>query len=377
MAGKSYSLEKIKILHTGDLHLNHPKVPTVTICDRFSNQIFPLLKEIDLLVIAGDTFEALVHMNRTDVITILSFFSDLYRECDEHDVVIRVLEGTGSHDRNQMKIWEHLYKKGGYKNDVRYFDKISLEYIESLDVRIVYIPEDVPYSSSARVIKVIKEMMNKAGWTTTDLIVAHGFMDYTLPPMKHKPKIVFTKKQLSSILHKKGKALFGHVHSPSINGQFSYCGSYERLRHGEEERKGFFIIDRNVAKFVENKEATLFKTMDFSKEDNYDKIMEDFTEFVKTFPDHKISHIRIIHPDINLRRLLQKIANRYPYLKFTHVSNNEDKGITLVDENVNFESENGTVITDENLPTLVVQHLESLGDKSLDTKEVISLLDAL
>jgi hypothetical protein len=369
----STNLNNINIIHTGDLHFNHPKVPTIHIVDKIEKYMFPLFEKTDMFILAGDTFESLLHMNNDDVLVVMDFFSRLYSLCEKHNVVLRILKGTGSHDRDQMKIWERLHKRSKFKCDVKYFDQVTVEYIDTLDIRIVYIPEDVPYSNSDKILTYIKELFDISGWKKADLVIGHGFFDFTLPPMKHQPRIVFTNKQFQDILNDQGKICFGHVHTPSIYENVLYCGSFDRLRHNEEEKKGFWFIEKNKPKFIENKDATLFKTYDYFNRQDVENIMSEYRKELNKLEKNKLAYVRVIHDDLKLRHILHKITEEYSYLRYQHQSKKDTKDITLEDKKLVLNKEKGVVVTEENLANLIYLKLEEDGIMFF-TKERINTL---
>lgn len=374
----STNLNNLNIIHTGDLHFNHPKVSTSHIVENVEKYIFGLLPDTDLLILAGDTFESLLHMNNEDVLVVMDFFSELYRLCEKHNVIIRMLKGTGSHDRDQMKIWERLHKRSKFKCDVKYFDQVTIEYIDKLDIRVVYIPEDVPYHNSDKIITHIKELYDISGWDLCDLIIGHGFFDFTLPPMKHQPRIVFKLKQFKNIIKPNGKICFGHVHTRSIyETMVLYCGSFDRLRHNEEEPKGFWYIEKNKPNFIENKDAIKFKTYDYSGREDIENLMDEFKAELDRYPKNTLAYVRVIHEDLKLRHILHKMTEKYPYLRYQHQSKKEDKAIALGDKKIAINKEKGVVVTEENLATLICLRLEEKKIVSFSEQKVNTLLGDL
>lgn len=69
----------------------------------------------------------------------------------------------------------------------------------------------------------------------------------------------------------------GHVHTPSKNANCYYCGSFERLSHGEEENKGFLTLTYNeetdnwFVKRIWNLDTTPFFTIYLSDTKSYEE----------------------------------------------------------------------------------------------------------
>ena len=178
MTATSFSLTKrdkpLRILSTSDWHLGNPRVPAGNICDRLRHYMFPLLEQTDLLNIGGDVWDTLMTLNdETNVI--VSFLIDLLRMCHVNNVTVRVLLGTFSHDRDQSSVFEIYQKKCHFTNDLRYISKVYLEEIESLNVRILYLPDDLPYESSEACLEAVSDMMKTRGWTWVDYVFGHGY----------------------------------------------------------------------------------------------------------------------------------------------------------------------------------------------------------
>lgn len=181
----------LRLLSTSDWHLGNARVPAIAICNRLREIIFPFLPITDLLNIGGDVWDTLLTFS-TETNGIAGFIIDFLRECDKHSVVVRVLLGTYTHDRDQSSIFEIYHKKCHFTNDLRYVKEVSLEEITSLDVRILYLPDDLPYESSDACLEVVAEMMAARGWTYVDYVFGHGFFSHMIPAhIPKNPKCLF------------------------------------------------------------------------------------------------------------------------------------------------------------------------------------------
>lgn len=369
----------LSIVTTGDLHLGHAKVPTLHIVEKLRQYFFPYVEKAKLLTINGDIFQSALSLTSVDIKIIISFFISLLELCQKHDVTMRFLRGTSSHDRNQIESLMALYTKSMYTHDLKYFDTLSIEYIDKLDLRMCYIPEDLPYNSSDEIINKIKHLFSDAGWDSCDIILFHGYFEHMLPRgLKKLPKITFNSRQFDGILKDTGYILCNHVHSKSVYKRIIYAGSFDRLAHGEEEAKGFFYIDNNGPHFITNDSAMAFNTIDLSTMTDKDAIVDKYKELVKKkFEDGILGHVRVIHPDISVRQILNKITNlNYPYLKYIHQSGMENNIENGLSDALAVDSYEKIVVTEENLPGMILNFLkDSIDDVTLGLKEITTLLN--
>jgi hypothetical protein len=125
--------------------------------------------------------------------------------------------------------------------------------------------------------------------------------------------------------------LNGHIHTTSYINKVLTVGSFERLRHGEEESKGFYIISLKDKyqvgiKFVKNREAVPFITLDISGYDDKTLItsIENFIEkrfngvngYLRLRYDLGIdinaiiTYLRNIYNNVNITTDLKKDHNR-------------------------------------------------------------------
>jgi DNA repair exonuclease SbcCD nuclease subunit len=370
------NLNNLNIIHLSDLHLGHPRLDSSLLLKNIQDYLFPYIEKADLLLFTGDMFHSLMSMNSPDIETILSLFIQLYELLEKHNVVARFLKGTDIHDRNQLSIWYNLYKENNYKNDVKYFDKVTIEYIDKLDVRCLYIPEVVPFNTTEQLVLHVEELFCQAGWDKCDLICGHGFLDYTLPPMKHKPKILFTKDMFRRLLKPGGRVCMGHVHTSSTNEFVEYAGSFSRCTQNEEEKKGFFFIEKNNPIFVENKGAVLQKTINLGRYADIEDCIKLYKEFMIQFPKDKVSYVRVIHTDVNIRHILNKITiDEYPYIRYSHISKEGTNSLSNTQVKLNkIEIEE---ITDSNIGSVTYKYLQENNRLSLTENEVCDLLQQL
>ena len=319
------------------------------------------LPRTDLLVFGGDVFDTLLSMTDTCVNDILRFFQWTLAMCHQYNVTVRVMAGTHSHDRGQCSVLPHLHHEHLFKNDLRYIDTIRLEHIAHLDLRMLYLPDDLPYESADAVMRVVNDQMHDLGWEYVDYAVVHGWFKNVLPPISaHHPPIVFTTEQFAFV---RRWVMAGHVHTPDVFDNVFYNGSTDRLCHGEEETKGCVWVEQRGdgttrLEFVENRGAAVYKTIDLTACGEIDDAVLRFRQEMESVPHHPVTYIRTIHPLAELRTALQKFcAERYPHARYAHQSPKQE-GV-LTDEGLDYEAATLITPTPETLSTLILEYLNN------------------
>ena len=272
-------MSKAKIVVISDIHFGK-KDPKIT---------YNMLKDVfikycrdnkpDLIVIAGDLFDKKFGLHSDVTENANKFVSDLVSFCDENDTDLYMIHGTMSHDNMQLKSFNHYSEN----KHVHIFKEKTFVQFKGLNIYIM--PEEyVPFS-----------YYNKDLMCNPDLIFGHGMFDFATVVVKTD------KKQRSENLnskiisqHVKYGAYFGHVHTHKCNGKVKYTGSFDRLAFGEEEDKGFMVIDINgdefSDKFIINSEAQTYKSV------NATEIPDTMEETIKYLNDmsQTVNFLRIV-----------------------------------------------------------------------------------
>jgi len=290
----------------------------------------------------------------------IKLINDLKEHCLANNILIRVLRGTFSHDRLQNQFWVTEIDMPLVNGEplVKVFDNLSIEHISSLDIDVLYCPDNMPYDDAY---PVICQLLKKHQLDQVDIICNHGYFEHLLPKgIPHKPQNTFKAKDFEKLC--KGVVLNGHIHTANVHGRIVTGGSFERLCHGEEELKGFFILDINGDKlthtFIPNTKATLFKSF---KLDKY-KSMDDATTACKHWLSEIFSevkcdrqHVRLITDNDILKTAMTQ------YIKTTYLgvfvsSKKTTKSDTRTEE-INTVVEDLPVITEENIAMMIHQSL--------------------
>lgn len=365
----------MKILHAADFHLGNYQAKASVICDNIRKHIYPLLKDIDMFVLAGDLFDRGLAYDAEASRVVTEFLLELCSLSKQHGFLIRVLRGTWSHDRNSVKILETIAKAKGVTDTVKYVDIITIEYIEKFDKSIIYIPDDVPFNElESKVISRIKD--TKSG--IVDIAIFHGMMKHVLPPMPREP--INTINANNWFKYIKYVCLCGHIHQKSIfRGKFVYSGSFDRLCHGDEGTKGFFIIEiledkPPTIKFIENTDAYVFKSLDLNNKsfsDGISYITDSINKFnkVRTNPDKAI-HIRILINDIITKSALMSYCSEQyksgDNIKITY----KTESLNPIVEEDEIE-EDMLIVTPETLAQLINDRI----DNELSVNEISDILN--
>jgi hypothetical protein len=367
----------LRILSTSDWHLGNSRVPAHLICNRLRDVVFPKLADTDLLNIGGDVWDTLMSMGQ-DVNVIVGFLLDLLHHCHHHNVVVRVLLGTFTHDRDQSSVFELYHQKYQFTNDLRYIDKVYLEYISALDVRILYLPDDLPYESAEACLEVVKEMMTARNWDWVDYVFGHGYFEHMLPPnIPRKPKVTFHISQFKPFVRR--YVLMGHIHLSDASDMVLYNNSFDRIAHGEEGSKGcLYITDLGTTakiQVLENPLATKFITIDLSRYGHIETIGQRYLELVKEKFSDTPGYVRVIHPSAEVRQALRRLTTaHFPNLIYSIKLISDQPTEHQGNVRVSFDVVEYPTPTQETLPQMVFEFLEKNGGAKISKTRVSEIL---
>lgn len=256
------NFKPIRILHVSDVHVFHSKNDTVKVLDKLRKQV--LRSDLDMIFFGGDFFDTLGSLAEEPLWPVFSFAAELLRHCQKHDIILRILKGTPSHDWDQNRIFSTMARVTNTENIVRVVNDIKLEWIEKFDLQVLYIPDEASPTTAITFNTVMHEMA-RLDIDQVDICLMHGTFDYQLPlaPENQHNSEAFNKivKYFTSV---------GHIHQNSRKGNIIAQGSFDRICHGDEGAKGLHIttlLNRDgkwSTEFIENTEALIFKTIDLS-----------------------------------------------------------------------------------------------------------------
>lgn len=256
---------KLKIATISDVHLGHKRNKTQDIIAALDASFLnhPDLPECDIIFIAGDLFDRLLEPTAPEKPDIYLWFVRLCRFCQINNIVLRILEGTPSHDWKQCEVLPTIKTISTLDLDFKYVKTLSIEYIEKFNINVLYMPDEWR-STPEETFEEVKDLLKSKGLTSVEFGVFHGNFEYQLPQhIKGIPR--HSSQEYLNIVSE--LIFIGHIHTHSRFERIVAQGSFDRLSHGEEEPKGFVIADVDIGKndrnvyFVENKYAKIYKTI--------------------------------------------------------------------------------------------------------------------
>lgn len=351
-------MKELKLASVSDIHLGSKRNETEYIIQNLEREFADdaSFAELDLLVLAGDVFDRLLSLSDECVYSIDSWIVSLLRRCKKHDVILRVLYGTPSHDRGQSKRFVHFNEEARIGADLQYVDELAIEFIPKLGINVLYVPDEWE-EDTADTLSQVKEMMAVRGLKTVDYAFMHGQFNYQLPAMIKAPK-----HDEHEYLRLVDKLIFiGHVHSYSRFDRIIAQGSFDRLSHGEEEAKGHVratVRSRDDFEIVfrENRGARKYITLEcewLSLEDTLKKV----SEAVEHLEDGSFVRLACTKDNPILSEMDQLVRMR-PLITWSKIVRNpDDEHEQIRDDEINDEYI-PIQITRENIQKLVMSRME-------------------
>lgn len=263
----------LKYLVLSDIHLGHRKTPAgemIEHLDVFFHHYQPISPyvDLDIIFIAGDLFDQLLDFADREVCVISLWLSRLVTFCSIYDIKLRILFGTPSHDWHQSRIVETIVSMTGKTIDYRYVDTLYIEKMEDFDLTILYIPDEWTPSTDLTFSQV-QQLLREEGLIEVDIAIMHGVFGHQL---KGVPGHIQKHNEANYLPIVKYFVSIGHIHTFSVYDRIIAQGSFDRISHGEEEPKGAVLIQINRDgesryDFIENKQAKVYKTIEFKSYD--------------------------------------------------------------------------------------------------------------
>lgn len=243
--------------------------------------------KLDLISVAGDTFDRKFFTSSDATLYASMFIARLVEICKSHNATLIILQGTLSHDANQLKIYYHYMQRQDV--DVRIVTNIRFEIVKN--ARILCIPElyGVPEDYYQHIL---------FGSDFYDLCIMHGTIHGAVYGDNVGNGRLF---HIEDFLNCKGPIISGHIHKPATyNDHFYYCGSPYRWRFDDDHFKGFILMSYNL--------NTRMYYLDYEEiiSDTYKTINLD--ELINNDPIETINYIR---------DLKEKQGINYIKIKFT------------------------------------------------------------
>ena len=321
--------------------------------------------KLDFVIVCGDFFDHKFYLNDNAAKMSYKMLKDLIEVCKDKDIPLRFVYGTESHECNQYDIMNvmKLY------DNVKVIKFVSDEELLP-DLNILYLPEEHVNDMDDYYSKYL------SNYDKYDYVFGHGVIREVMTDLsvhidnksddKRKKTKVFTTKELDNIC--KGEVYFGHYHiNIETDDKFFSIGSFSRWRYGEEERKGFYIVECNTDKekysheYIENTLAKDYKTIRIGYNNevftNEDKLKESIDGFNNMIKREAYDNIRVVfnipsnieHPESTIN-YIKETLKKSDKIKVEIVNGYIDEKRKIQKEKVNETNQLYSFIFDKNLP---------------------------
>lgn len=369
---------RFRFISLGDIHLKHPRTPTTLILENLTKYCVndAVFKDLDICFITGDLFDSLLLNNDPRLYDIHRWLTHLLFKCAEHDVLLRIVEGTPSHDRNQSVFLPEQAKNAKIPVDIHYASTLSVEYIERFGIHILYVP-DKWRTDTVETLAEVKGLLQEKGLERVDFAVMHGAFEYQLPEIVPEPS------HDSDAYHEIVKyfILIGHVHRSTQKGRILAAGSFDRDGHGNEEAKGYFDVvikgdDNYQITFVENKGAKKYLSVDCAGLTSREAVVK-VGQLADKLPQGSAIKIKCYTSD-PIYKEFKDLLDVYPHIEFsTDRLKNEREEAKAMEELLTLDFDVFKEINTKTLPELFAEELGRLTDDEAQQKRCLQTLESV
>lgn len=359
---------ELRVAVVSDIHLGHRRNTAREICANL-RAAFPdnaATAALDIIWLAGDVFDDLLNLSDEDVLEIDMWIASFLRTCKKHDIVVRVLEGTPSHDWKQSTRFTTINDIAEIGADLIHVKDLSIEYVQKHGISVLYVPDEWD-ASTEKTLSQVHDLLRAKGLDRVDYAIMHGQFEYQLPPF-----IKAQKHSSDEYLNIVRELIFiGHVHIHSRLDRIIAQGSFDRLSHGEEGPKGHVRAtiwpngDRDV-QFVENEGAKRFLTVSCLGL-SLEETLEMVDRRVVNLPDDSFVRIEANH-DNPIFTNMEILIRRYPLFTWSKLAREpeEDEAEALVEEDTSVFV--AITLTKDNLAGMLMQRVayRGVGGEVLD-----------
>lgn len=272
--------------------------------------------KLDIIFLAGDIFDTYKDSKHPDMIIVLNWMMMMMAFCKKFGIKLRVLEGTPGHDYKQSNVFNSLAEAFGEGLDYKYVEVLSIEKMADLGLDILYVPDEWA-GSAAKCQEQVQELLDMHQIDKVDIACMHGMFDFQIPalpddhPLKHNSEWYLSKVRYFINI--------GHDHNYKTKGRIIVQGSFDRISHGEEAKKGAVICylrldGDNRFEFIENKNARIFKTITIKSRD-LDTAIDQIKAVLIKCPDN--ANIRISTSlDNPILGVMDEFKRAHPRMRF-------------------------------------------------------------
>jgi len=365
----------IKYLVLSDIHLGHSRTKTdyiISNLDGVLRKNHNRFKKLDIIFLAGDVFDKLLASCSNEFVMANEWLSRLAMYCVSNKIKLRVLEGTPSHDWKQMRLFANTLEALCIDVDYKYIDYLHIESIEDLGITVLYVPDEWNRIANDTLDNV-QDLMTKHDLDKVDIAIMHGQFDYQLPMIE----LESSHNEDSYLELVRYYINIGHIHTSSAYRRILAQGSFDRLAHNEEEKKGLMMMtiyhtgDMEFL-FIENKNAYPYRKYDISSMQT-----SDMSKFLNKELNKLAlgTRVKIVVSGTDINKLLVPIRDKY---KDLIISVDKKKVVVSDDKVVNnrvvftpFE------ITKGNIRSLLTEELGKHNLSRVDMDIVLSELDTV
>ena len=199
---------------------------------------------IDLYIYLGDFFDTKLLLNSKSSVYAIRDFTEKIEICRARGIPCRAIKGTRSHDYDQWEVFDNFMSNKAY--NFRYFKTASIE--ETLPgFTIWYAPEE--NMNFGDYIDLYYDLLTSR---PIHMAALHGNFDRIMPSVAvaanennaDSTTLIFHYEDLETIV--RGPMIAGHWHDGDTSDHLTYVGSYDRWTFGEDEIKGFCILEYNT-----------------------------------------------------------------------------------------------------------------------------------
>ena len=228
--------------------------------------------------ITGDYFDHLLSLNSSHAKFAMDLMHAFIHVADEYGGVVILIQGTKSHDLSQINIFEPFVYE--YTDKFFIINTVTELHLNGYD--ILCIPEEYMTNPTEYYAEYFAKKY--------DIILGHGFFSFNCfnkneveRPMPDMP--IFDQDEIMKIAR---VTIFGHDHRyQTYKDSIYYNGSYSRLCHGEEYKKGALLLyidaDSYEVQQLENTLAPTFASVQLDKivkgELNYESAVKAIKKF--------------------------------------------------------------------------------------------------
>lgn len=287
--------EQIRVsAHIADIHLGVRAISG----EDFKKQLYEVflkpiseLSILDLITVNGDVAHLALSFNSVLSEVYIWFFDQIVKIANQKDAAIIVIQGTLSHDCDQLANVKH------YKNKAEIYFVEEPTVLEVKGMRIYGLP-DIHVAS-----KEEEQALYAYPDNYFDMVLFHGSVTETqfmAQESEHAitKNIIYNTKQLLRMT--KGPILGGHIHTyMQIQERLYYISSFTRFAHGEEGDKGAmitaylpetgqFVAERIINHLAPNFNLYQVKPQLFAKYDA-DELIKKINDFADKHNVHRLT----------------------------------------------------------------------------------------